>query len=679
MVAKVTAPSGTPNAALNTNVANRQSTAAQEQAVQTVYQDDLLSYVVYLAQEKFKPNKDEGVTFYYGVITNIIDEETKTYDKRDIFYSKMDGVERINNTTTKDNSKRKIFLVHIPALFSILFSGELANDKKDLSAPDFYKFRIENTTDNISSLSVGNIVKIKFENNLVFENGVIEQKVDDGILSLKLPPTQDLEAKKKFEDYVNCIKEPINNSTGQSRTLFVSTLTKNGINSLGLFDFLEIFCTRDYVNAETKNVPTSQKVSYIIKSSENTHNQIVSFKATNSDFNAVPVSVEQTDKFFIQPEKTILENNKLIIKISAESYSKNLASFFASFISSTYYTKAIPSNDEIVITFEIDAITKEDFYTFSQGRYLTLKEFNIEPSTVSFTQEQIKNAEQPKQNVQAQKCEQAVILDLYTDISKEQWKRRNDQILIDHFFNKKPVASSDKQLLQYDKHTILDSYAVMNLSEYPDNKIVGSNKDVYFLGDSIFEQNPLSGKASKISVEKIKSNLKFLRKDMETLRNYISINEGVTDQSILILPTKWFETKPRGAVPKNRDESSQLWFGRSVQFVVYIKIENKIYQIPPEIVFLYVYKSLSNNGQRKIGAGVFTSKGFYTQYENLDGIKIKDPEERYWTEKAPGGDDLEKALNNVSSNDFIKTLQEYVRNKYLSQIFGTPQKIRNLL
>ena len=110
--------------ATSTAQINRVSNTPAQNAAVTLYDSDILSYVVYLTQEKFKPNKDEGVTFYYGVVTNIINNDTTNYDKRDIIHSRIDGIERVNNTTTKDNSERNLYFVHIPALYSILFDSE---------------------------------------------------------------------------------------------------------------------------------------------------------------------------------------------------------------------------------------------------------------------------------------------------------------------------------------------------------------------------------------------------------------------------------------------------------------------------------------------------------------------------------------------------------------------------
>lgn len=681
MVAKVTAPSGTPQALNRQQVAP--VTTVLEHASQTVYQDDLLSYVVYLTQEKFKPNKDEGVTFYYGMITNIIDGDNTTYDKRDIFYSRVDGIERINNTSTKDQSTRKIYFVHIPALYSVLFSNELSVEKKNLTAEDFYKFRIENTV-NLDNLSVGNIVKVRFENNSTFQNGVIEQKVDDGILSLKLPPNQNLQPKKEYENIEKCIVNPIADSSGQARALFVATLTKNEVISVGLFDFLEFF-TSDRIKAEQDKVSISQNIKYIIKGSPTTIEEIKKFRSINKNFNAVPLSEQQGSKFFITPDSNIKDdaNNNIYylnIEVNAGSFSKTLAEYLSTLLSANYYlTTKVEDSNVIKITFKIDTISKDKFYIFSQGRYITLKEFNISPASVQFTQQQIKNVEQPKPNQLGQECNKIIDADLYIDISKDEWKRRGDQVLVDYFFGAaQQINSSDPQLKKYGNYNILNSYAIAALS-YTAEEIVKSNKEVYINSNELIEQNPLSGKQSRISVKKIESNLDALRGDMEILKRYICTNEGLDDQSVLVLPFKWFETKPvPKKIPNNRDESSQLWFGRSVQFVVYVRINDKIYQIPPEIVFLYVYKALSDDGQRQLGIGVFTSKGFYTQYENLNGIRILDPEPRYWS-IPEDANDLERQLNSVSANDFLKTIREYVRTKYANEIFGTPQKIRNLL
>ena len=127
-------------------------------------------------------------------------------------------------------------------------------------------------------------------------------------------------------------------------------------------------------------------------------------------------------------------------------------------------------------------------------------------------------------------------------------------------------------------------------------------------------------------------------------------------------------------------EHSQHWYGRAVDFVVYVKINNIIYQIPPEIVYLYVIKFLQPQHQN-IGLGLFTSTGQYLHYESLDGIngEGEDLQERYWTVEKPGGNELEKTLNDVSPKDFTSQVKQFVAKKYTFQQIGLPNKIRNLL
>jgi hypothetical protein len=112
--------------------------------------------------------------------------------------------------------------------------------------------------------------------------------------------------------------------------------------------------------------------------------------------------------------------------------------------------------------------------------------------------------------------------------------------------------------------------------------------------------------------------------------------------------------------------------------VVYIKFNNIIYQVPPEIVYLYVVKVLGN---KQIGIGIFSDVNSYIYYENLAGLIFSNPEDnnRYWT-SVSGKDELEKQLNKVSPKDFTDTIKAYVSTKYSSTVFNDiARKIRNLL
>ena len=672
-------------ATLDTKIPNPQSNNDQQKIAETSFQDSPLTYVISLIRDRYKPNTDNGITFYYGIVTNIVTDKTQNYDRRDIFYSRIDGIERSNNTTTKYQSNRKIYFVHIPALHSIMFNYEkFDKSKTSLTPEDLYKFRIEEAGKDIKSVEIGNIVKIKFENNSIFSGGIIEQVVEDNTLQLKLDKEYVQKALENFEDYAKCVKDPLNASSGQGRNIFNSVLTTKDVISLGLFDFIEFFVNEFSKTAESK-VISPIKISYTLETSEITYKAIESFRQQNDFFNKVNISIDPANKFSFNTSFAISANNVLRIILSFPN--SNLVNYYIILLG-TYGLQAKKINDGILeITFNVEQIEQKNFIQYSQGRYETLKEFNIAPSTVKFTQEQVTNAQSFTESVNT-KCDNIVTYDLYIDTTKSAWKRQNsDKILLDYYFNEKTISSDKQSIKNYGSTTINNSYDVIRTSKEKISSAItniGVDKNFYS-SQGIVENNGLVNKQGKISVDKILNNLDILAKDMNKLQKKIAKNESLNDQTVLILPINWLEIKPRGNAPNGRDPNTQHWYGRAVDFVVYVKINSTIYQIPPEIVYLYIVKYLQPDHQN-IGLGLFTSTGYYLHYEILDGIvantqqQAQELQGRYWTTEKPGGDELEKLLNSVSpSGDFTSAVKEYVSKKYALQQIGLPNKIRNLL
>lgn len=671
---------------INQNLDNGIPNADALRAAETAYQDSLISYVIYLTKKQLEPDKDKGVSFYYGVITNIITDDTPNYDRRDIFHSYIDRAERTNYTTVKPNTSRTIYFVHIPALHSIFFNNEnFASEKKELFPEDLFKFRIEVLSDSVErdKVQIGSLVKIRFEDNNRHKNGVIEGVVEQNILQLLTDKNTQQAVLENFEDYRNCLQDPLVNASGQGRIIFSSVLTNKDVMSLGLFDFFEYFTNSFAPEAEKKFASADTTVVYSFDSSPNSFNNVESFRASNQYFNDVPLIVESqfvtTGKYFIRSEGTITQANIIRLKIDTanDTLKSNLLNYFAVILKSSYGLNTSIVDGNLQIEFDIQQLEETDFLSYSQGRYEILKEYNISPTKTQFSKQEVTDIQNATSNPNNVPCENIITTDLYINTSKsEGWTRVNDKVVLDHFFeNKKSGIKS------YDDYQIVNSTDAINLSPFSMNKVVASSNSFYFYSktesDKTFEENGLVTNGGRISVEKVESNLKLLKKDLNTLRQKIAKNESVTDQSVLILPINWFEPKPLVKVPAGRDPNSQHWYGRAVDFVVYIKIGSTIYQIPPDVIYLYIQKFLKPTHQN-IGMGLFTSGGTYIHYEILDGLEPSKVKNRFWTVET-GGDELEKQLNEVSPSDFTITVENFVKSKRVIPGIGLPQKIRNLL
>ena len=677
------------SSATSTSLINRVSNTAAQNAAVTLYDSDMLSYVVYLTQEKFKPNKDEGVTFYYGVVTNIINNDTNNYDKRDIIHSRIDGIERVNNTTTKDNSERNLYFVHIPALYSILFGSEQQTEENTLKPQDLYKFRIEKLN-NVKTVKTGNIVKVKFENNSTYEGGIIEEVVEENILQIKKDPNTRKDVKEVFEDIAKkCVQPPLDNSSGQLRNIATTILTLKEVSSIGLYDFIEnfVYSYSDY--AEKKFNNTDEAVKYSIVLSEPTFIKVGEFKGNNSDFNSIQsFGVGTNNKYVLEysgsPTNTlniqVQEYDAVKIvpidRVSGKP-STNYSKYLKSYLSTNYPFEVSSEGDAIKVSLKIVTInTDSSFYDYSKKRYEAIKEFGASPQITTVTQEKVEGSQ--GKPLPKEQCENNVVtIDQYINTNTDNWKRRSkDENLVNYLFRKtSTLSTSQNEVKVFDGKNIIDSLNVISLYSsyspdkllYPPDKLVKNNPKFYKSSNSFEEKNSLSvgveDGGGSITIKKLENNLVKLKEVMSSLKNNICKNENLTDQDVLILPLKWFEQKPSGVLPKNRDENSQLWFGRAIRFVVYVRVEGQIYQIPPEIVFLYVQKTfMMGKTKIDIGSGLFTSKYEYVQYEYLENLSLKDPEPRYWGDDSD--DHLQVKLKDISPNDFVSTVRDYVRTTY---------------
>lgn len=668
---------------------------AQNQSVIN-YDQSISNYVVYLTQDKFKPNKDNGVTFYYGIVTNIVDKNTQNSDIRDIFNIRSDQIERKNLTSTKYNSERVTFYVHIPALHSIIFSSEipLKKDKNRITPEDLYKFRIEANAPQVrSQIKIGNVVKIKFENHLNFLNGTIEEKVEDEILQIKPDPETQQEAKKAFEEN-NCAKTAVNPATGQGRTIVTDVLAFSDLTNVGLFDFIETFVTESISAAESRFLPNGESSVYRLEVSPPTNSEILQFRS-DTEFAKVPFSTEltpenvvQTVKCLLNPSKDISNPKILKIKIltKEKNTKENLKKFFLSYLKETYSLDTKAEGDNILITFKTtqDTQTPEQFYNYSKTRYNIIKEYNIVPQQTVASQAINNNSNQTEPSKNSECEDNVAIIESYINTQKSDWKRSSkDKPLIDWFFNQ--IKIQNPNLLSiYGQFTISNSFNVVNVfseTTYT-NDFYNANPDFYipFSSDEdIVERNSLEGEIPAINYKKLKNNYERLAANLRNLRDYIVKNEGLTTQTVLVLPLSWTRVKPTNiSTDVDEDPNDQRCYGRAVELVVYIKFNNIIYQVPPEIVYLYVVKVLGN---KQIGIGIFSDVNSYIYYENLAGLIFSNPEDnnRYWT-SVSGKDELEKQLNKVSPKDFTDTIKAYVSTKYSSTVFNDiARKIRNLL
>ena len=248
------------------------------------------------------------------------------------------------------------------------------------------------------------------------------------------------------------------------------------------------------------------------------------------------------------------------VRIILNKPNNTLVGLYILFLKTSYGLDTKKINDGTFdVTFKIEQIEEKDFIQYSQGRYETLKEYNTSLSTIRFNQQQVQNAKTFSQNTNT-KCDNIITPDLYIDTTKDEWKRKNDKILLDWFFDNKEIVAGGP-LKEYAGVTIGNSYQILTKNF---SKTLPSNvdKNFYITSNNFIENNGLVNKKGSISVSKIENNLQEAQHqacsqtDEGSRRSSTEAQAGVSDESVISCP---ISTTRRAAIrPRSEEHTSEL-------------------------------------------------------------------------------------------------------------------------
>jgi|TARA_R110001592_G_scaffold53050_2_gene162702 hypothetical protein len=213
------------------------------------------------------------------------------------------------------------------------------------------------------------------------------------------------------------------------------------------------------------------------------------------------------------------------------------------------------------------------------------------------------------------------------------------------------------------------------------------------------------------------TNVLRINEFVQNLKQLISTNESTANKKILpeniiIVPLKTFRPyqvyrKNTGQPGPGHDRNSRHFYNRAIDFSVYIVLtetnapnsdlinsldeipNNKnVFQIPPEIVYLYVLKLKKLTNSFKGGLALFSrannQKRPYNHFETMEGI-VSDivSVERRWTNEPTKEEEKELIgqlfyAGSVNAKDGV--VKRHVSRNYSSEIVGgLPQKIQFLI
>ena len=611
-------------------------------------QQDIINEFI---RNTINPDIDSGKTYYLGQVINIIEPDDPSIDQRDIFYSYSDNSERVSKAIDgkKFNKKRKILLVHIPSF--------LTNSKKStskLNYDSFTKIRVEY----FDNVSIGNIVKLQFYDKNSFYN--------PHILSVDTDTTPDFiqqesdKAIKAFNDYKSCKVLNLSFPTDISKASVKKSTRPAGGYTQGLAEIANIF-SKTYVSAFSKGLSPKThgditKIKIEIKKVLGNSEVVSGFEFPNGS------TIDFVGNEPIPKDYLLAANGQDVI-ISAEDseFNDKLREEFYNYVkldleARTGFTFSFDNKDnkfalDVNSNFIINKSEKilQDYIDISNlliDSYSVLR--NIPPAKSSSSTASSQTAK-PKDF--SDKCD--------ADLAKD--KTTYDLV---HDGKKIDIKFAPKSDI-----SIITSF--LKKQDFQTEKYIETNYFIELAGgipkeDKKFYTSTTNDKYGKgvinsFNIKELKENLDKVQNYLKRLKRQIERWEGYSEKSndVLVLPIQVFKKRtyplPIGKVDKN----SRHYYGKAFDIRVYLKTDNKVVQIPPEIVALYC--NLDNiKLDQIIGQGIFREY----RYNHIEFTTNLTPEEQKERQLFTSGkkDPVEKSLEQLPPGPSrITKLKEIIR------------------
>jgi len=666
-------------------------------------------------RQEIAPDPNDGNNYYLGKVVATFFEDDNSYDVYDIFNDSVSNIDRFFSGKKIDEKKVNKIIVHIPELFS---TREIPN-KTDLL--NYYtKFKINFLRDD--KIKVDDVVKVTFKNSKDFTDPEIisiyrsneDSKIEvrrkilkesfDGandcrILQLRSPTSPTSDRNSIFSD------QPIAGYKELKKSL------DTYLGGIGYLDFRKQI--GEVLNYDLK---LSTDLEYKIFCDPKIQSKY-QFKGHVSDTNVKPPLPDKTN-FDVVLRLSVKKESTLNPKNTLNDFSKYIdekLSKYKFIVKKQDYNANFASLDIIVdiAAVPFDKLTPEksilDQYieasdNFS-GNFTTNQAFGDNVSSQQ-TGTSIVTA-----NLTNQECENKIPanISLYIPISdKKRWKRSFlDGDFVNYFFSNNDKTISPIKYFGIDNNPDKLSIPIIYnnlflsgelLSKKNKNPFVNNwedlkNKNIkfYSIPSKVLQKKnnkikinsnfkSINSRPNFITEQALATRIQYLADFLEKLREFIAVNEGVPIERVLILPINVIRV-----AEKNSDSRHQ--YGQAVDFVVYLNFSDdpekpEIYQISPEIVYLYCRKrSILTNQKENTGNGVFIDDQ-YNHFEFLSVLKAQDEETPAEVKKGLPKDIIQNGSLWVVSKDIdpkkldqpSKNLEEflvnYILERYTSVLTG---------
>ena len=708
--------------------------------------------LIALAKKQLESVKNKGKTKFLAVVTKVLEGHTS-----DPFLNEEYDIDRVDGVTKQLQKNSKVVLLHIPALYTYYKnqSVEIKNStdlKQKIGTIDLYKMSCVTT----KNVQVNDIVNVEFEDPLNFKNPKITTSDKDDKRRLAPDVIKFLKAKKILKEQNAC--KLLNTEEAQGYAIRSKVFLNPGNPRVGYAQFYTNFSdiakkdnilkqiVRNKSSADLVNIGLSASATsaqaykelttnsqYYFSSSLNGNTQVVDYINSNT-------SIKPSEKI-IPITANAEEGRELYLKIETpnikfKDYKKYIVEYLESVITSEYNYSWADSGDKGYkvdifgsskiddslntgdVTLAIEYSTRVDNASRNSATSMTEKTVRT-PLTTSKTPDQTRS-DATKQDAAVNKpSAEAPVCDSVATVNNElyipakaaksfnqdtkRWKGLGIQLknwfsiglslIIDGTFSKSNSIITLQKLNNSDFSYVKD---VEIISGSPESII---KQHALAIKKKELRKPPIQRGTNSVKVEK---NLKQLTLFCKELTKLIAINENVSINQVYLMPISVFRKYHKAKKDDGQDKNSRHFFGRAIDFTVYInydknmKLESKTistegtYEIPNTIIYLYVLALLKLHKTKfgVCGIGLLRDgtrrKSGYVHYEYMRETSNENVgllKNRRWVSQPK-----KKEKNTVYAKAFgqpdsskDKIIKDFVFKDIKTKIGIIPEKLENLL
>jgi len=737
---------------------SKQNTPTNLSSIANVRHTTAEDVLIALTKKALETKLNDGKGKFLGVVAKVLEGHTT-----DLFLNDEYEADRIDGTTKELQKDSKVVLLHVPSLYSYYINDTVETEnavkfKSNINSIDLYKIPCV-TNKNVQP---GDIVNVEFENINDYRTATITGLDKKEKKRLNIDVTRFLKAKEVLKEANACKLLSTKEAQGygiKSKVFLNAGNPTYGF--VGLYQKLNDAAKQNIVLKQIIRNKSSSDLTNIGISANATSNEAYAALITNPSYVfSIFMSANAEISNYIDSNISIKESEKLILLTSDDgnktrritleiknsdgsgelnaTYKGYIAEYLESIIVNEYNYGWNSAGDKFIIDiFGKDTVDLSLKQSKPEDIELALQyssrienisrdsASSTNPKSVSSpalsdkTPQQTANeaANQPtttsKPSDETPVCKDASTVnnELYIPVKDAKYFKQDIKrweklgIQLKNWFSTGLPLIINGTFFESDSFLINNS----NFSYSKDVEIIsGSPESIKqdTLNQDKSKQNKKEEQKKPIqrgtNSTKIKENLKQLTLFCKELTKLIAINENVSINQVYLMPISVWRKYKKAKRNDGQDDNSRHFFGRAIDFTVYInydkniKLESKIipsnntYELPNHIIYLYVLALLKLNKVKfgTCGLGLLRGgtkrKSGYVHYEYMRDTSNQNVgllKNRRWVSQ-PG----EKEKDTVYAKAFGQPdeskdsiIKDFAFKDIKAKIGTIPEKLENLL